>query len=127
MNEKALTPREQAFADAYRGNATQAALEAGYSPKSAGTLGYRLIKRANVRAEIDRQGRERSKAAIVSREEMQQFFSEVVRDTLLPLRERLHAAQLLGKTRGDFSEKLEVKGELSLLDLVRESMKDKSA
>lgn len=116
-----LTPREQDFANAYRGNSSQAALDAGCTPRSAPTMGYRMFRQPNVRAEIDRQVRERSKAAIVSRDEMQQFFSATIRDDKLPLRERLHAAQLLGKTRGDFSEKLEVKGELDIRTLLREA------
>lgn len=120
-----LTPRELEFANAYRGNATQAAIEAGCTHRSAPTMGHRMYKQPNVRAEIDRQGRERSKAAIVSREEMQQFLSATIRDDKLALRERLHAVQLLGKTRGDFSEKLEVKGDLTLHELVREAMERK--
>lgn len=117
-----LSPQHQAFCDAYRGNATQAAIDAGYSPRSAGTTGYRLLKDADVQREIDRQQRARSKAAIMSREEMQQLFSGTARDTKLSIRDRLTAAQLLGKTRGDFSEKLEVKGDLTLHELVRESL-----
>lgn len=116
-----LDRREQVFAEKYRGNASQAALEAGCTPASAGTMGWRMYGRPHVRAEIERLSKLRTDAAVMDREEMQRLFSATARDAMLPVRDRLFAAQLLGKTRGDFSEKLEVKGELSLLDLVRES------
>jgi phage terminase small subunit len=117
-----LNDREQAFVDAYRGNKKQAAIAAGYSEVSAGTCGVRLYNKPHVRAEIERQARARSKAAIMNREEMQRLFSATARDVHQSMRERLRAAELLGKTRGDFTEKLELKGELNVRDLVRESM-----
>lgn len=117
-----LNDREQAFVDAYRGNKTQAAIEAGYSTKTAGTIGARLYKKVHVQAEIRRQQLERQNAALMDRTEMQKLFSSTARDTKLSIRERLKAAELLGKSRGDFSTRLEVKGSLELHDLVRESI-----
>lgn len=117
-----LNDREQAFCDAYRGNKTQAAIEAGYSAKTAGTIGARLYKKVHVQAEIRRQQLERQSAAVMSRAELQELFSSTARDAKLPLRERLKAAELLGKSRGDFSTNINVKGDLTVHDLVREAM-----
>lgn len=51
-----LPAKRQRFVQEYRRdrNATQAAIRAGYSPKSAGTEGYRLLKDAEIVAEIQR-------------------------------------------------------------------------
>lgn len=53
--DSALTPRQQAFVDQYLidRNATQAAIRAGYSAKTAETQGPRLYRNAQVRAAID--------------------------------------------------------------------------
>ena len=51
---KPLTPRQHAFALAYlaSGNATRAALQAGYSPRSAAVQGFDLLKRPKIGAFI---------------------------------------------------------------------------
>ena len=46
----ALTAKQQAFVEAYCGNATEAALKAGYSPKTAYSQGQRLLKNDEVKA-----------------------------------------------------------------------------
>lgn len=115
-----LNDREQTFCDAYRGNKTQAAIEAGYSAKSAATIGVRLYKKVHVQAEIRRQQLERQSAAVMDRTEMQSLFSATARDTRIGLAVRLKAAELLGKTRGDFTTKVELHGDLH--DLVLEAI-----
>lgn len=49
-----LTVRERRFVEAYlvSGNATRAAKEAGYSPKSAYSIGQRVLKKAEVAAAL---------------------------------------------------------------------------
>lgn len=42
-------------------NATQAAIRAGYSTKAARSIGYELLKKPDIRAQIDRDMAERSK------------------------------------------------------------------
>lgn len=51
-----LNDRQRAFVDAYLANgfnATQAAIAAGYSPQSARTRGYDLVRNPDIRAHID--------------------------------------------------------------------------
>lgn len=59
---KELTPRQAAFVDEYLLdlNATQAAIRAGYSEKTAYSQGERLLKDAEISAEIDRRKIKRS-------------------------------------------------------------------
>lgn len=117
-----LTARQRAFADAFRGNASEAARAAGVSETNAAAQGYRWMNTPHVKAEVERQMAQRSSAAVKTRDELQSFWSQMIDDTMLPMRDRLRASELLGKSRGEFSDKLEVKGELQLTDLVRESM-----
>lgn len=58
-----LTDRQVQFVNEYMIdlNATQAAIRAGYSPRSAGTDGPRLLENAGVRARIDAAIAERSR------------------------------------------------------------------
>ncbi len=51
-----LTPKQQRFVDAYmKGmNATRAAIRAGYSPRSAYSTGERMLRNAEVGAEVER-------------------------------------------------------------------------
>jgi len=55
-NSPALNLRQKKFLEAYmlHGNATQAAITAGYSDKTAGQIGARLIKHVNIVGEIAR-------------------------------------------------------------------------
>lgn len=117
-----LNDRELAFVDAYRGNKTQAAIEAGYAPKNAGTQGQRLYQKTHVREAIRKAQQERHDAAVMDRIEMQKLFSSVARDQARPIALRLKAAELLGKTRGDFTSKLELQGNLTVHDLAREAL-----
>jgi len=57
-----LTPKQQTFVQEYLKdlNATQAAIRAGYSPKSAYSTGERLLRNAEVAAAVDKGKRERS-------------------------------------------------------------------
>ena len=50
-----MTPKQQAFVSEYLIdlNATQAAIRAGYSPKTAEQLGYQLLQHPSVRAAVD--------------------------------------------------------------------------
>lgn len=58
-----MTSKQKTFCDEYLIdlNATQAAIRAGYSPKSAKEQGSRLLTNANVRTHIDKSLAERSK------------------------------------------------------------------
>lgn len=59
----ALTKKNKVFCDEYLIdlNATQAAIRAGYSVKSAGSIGSELLQKPETRARIDRAMAERSK------------------------------------------------------------------
>lgn len=58
-----LTKKNEVFCEEYLIdlNATQAAIRAGYSPNTAGSIGFELLKKPEIRARIDAEMAERSK------------------------------------------------------------------
>lgn len=110
----ALTVRQQAFINAYTGNATEAAIKAGYSADSAHVQGVRLLKDDNIMAAIHARNEEAQKPLIASREARQKFWSEVMLDPEQEMQHRLKAAELLGKSECDFSERLQIDGSVEV-------------
>jgi len=104
-----LTPKRQRFVDAYTGeamgNATEAARIAGYA--HPGEEGYRLLKNARVQAEVQRLSQPAKQAAIATREERLAFYTAMMRGDAQD-KDRLKAAELLGKVQGDFIERQQV-------------------
>lgn len=76
-----LTPKQKAFADEYikYGNATEAAKNAGYSEKTAYSIGQRLLKNVEVFGYIAERQKEIDSGRICSLKEIQEFRSRVVR------------------------------------------------
>lgn len=112
-----LTPKQQAFVDAYAGNGTSAARAAGYAGDDAtlATTASRLLKKAEVRAALDKRVAvvEQAKADVVAaagriatRVERQAFWTQVMCDVKADLRERLKASELLGRSFADFTDTL---------------------
>ena len=110
----ALNAMRQAFVEAFCGNATEAALKAGYSPKTAYSQGQRLLKNVEVKAAIAARQAPNSAARIADRQERQSFWTHVMRDPDEDMRNRLKAAELLGKSECDFAERVEVSGEMDI-------------
>lgn len=105
-----LTTKQRRFVDAYDGNATQAAIAAGYSPKTARAIGKENLTKPLILAEIKARDTIRSTPLIANRAERQQFWSSVMRDKEQMMRDRLKAAELLGKSEADFVERQEITG-----------------
>ena len=76
-----LTLKQQRFADEYiiSGNATKAAIEAGYSEKYAATNTDKLLKNTNIKAYIDERLAELEDAKIAKQEEFLKYLTSVMR------------------------------------------------
>ena len=105
-----LTDKQQRFVDAYNGNATQAAIAAGYSEKTARSMGRENLTKPYILAEIRSREVKRRTPMIASREERQAFWSATMRDTGEDMKNRLKASELLGKSEADFVERQEISG-----------------
>lgn len=74
-----LTPKQQRFVDEYLIdlNATQAAIRAGYSPKTAKEQGARLLSKANIQAEIQKRQRKTEAKLEISQERIIQELASI--------------------------------------------------
>lgn len=134
-----LTLKQQRFADEYiiSGNATQAAIKAGYSKRTAGVIADENLKKPKIRAYIDERLAELENAKIAKQDEVLRYLTDVMRaesvsETVVvegtgegcsearrmqkrpEERERLKAAELLGKRYGLFTDRVESDVDMAL-------------
>ena len=122
--EQKLNDRQWKFVEAYDGNATAAARLAGYSAHSAEVTGAKLLRNPKVAAAIrERQGRE-SQERIASRQQRQVFWTEVMTNAKGDMKDRLKASELLGKSEGDFLDKVHHTGALETVIVIKEDVTD---
>lgn len=112
----ALTPKQQAFVEAYDGNGTAAARAAGYkgSEQTLASVAYENLRKPDVVAAIQARRVPVSESRIASREERQAFWTATMRDTEAELNGRLKASELLGKSEADFVERHQHSGGVSV-------------
>lgn len=101
-----MTPKQQAFCDYYiaSGNATEAAEKAGYSKKTAYSIGSENLNKPEIQSYIQERVLKAQKSRIATAEEILEYLSGVVRNTEETTRERTKAAELLGKRYALFEE-----------------------
>lgn len=78
---KKLTIKQKKFADEYikTGNATQAAINAGYSKKTAGQVGAENLKKPYIKAYIDKKLSKLEEESIAESKEVLQYLTSVLR------------------------------------------------
>lgn len=130
MKQKKLTPKQQAFAEYYieSGNATESAVKAGYSKRTAQQIGTENLSKPVIKSYIDEKLAEISSNRIADATEVLETLTAIVRGesrsaTLIGIgegaqmienemppstAERIRAAELLGKRYKLFTEKAEV-------------------
>jgi len=131
--EKKLTLKQQRFADEYiiSGNATQSAIEAGYSKKYANTNASKLLQNTTIKRYIDEQLEILKNERVADQQEVLEYLTSIVRgeqteQTLrgvgegaqeidnidVSAKDRIKAAELLGKRYGIWTDKTELTGEI---------------
>ena len=114
-----LKPKELTFAEEWlkTTNATQSAIKAGYSARTAYSAGNRLLKKVDVKQYIDERLAEMQESSIADTNEVMQFLSSTMRGDIPDqfgldpaLNDRLKAAELLGKRYKLFTDKQEISG-----------------
>ena len=107
-----LTTKQRRFIEAYDGNATKAAIAAGYSPKWADRQAYTLIEKNGEIREAIRQREERQRSELIAdRVKRQMFWSRTMNDGSESMTARLKASELLAKSEGDFLERIQAQVE----------------
>lgn len=121
----AMNARQKRFCDEYLidCNATQAAIRAGYSPKTAKVTGVKMLTNANLKAYIDEQLERIHNEKTADAQEVLEYLTAVMRgqhteqtlrligdgvqkiaDIDVSAKERLKAAELIGKRYGMFKD-----------------------
>ncbi|BBK61863.1 terminase small subunit [Amedibacterium intestinale] len=140
MNVTKMTNKQKRFCDEYLIdlNATQSAIRAGYSPKTARFIGQENLTKPNIKAYIEERMAEKEKELIASQDEVLRYLTSVMRgqseseivvvegcgDGVSQAvkvkkapdeRERLKAGELLAKRYGILSDKVNIEGAIPVV------------
>lgn len=94
-----LSLKQQKFCEYYvqSGNATEAAIKAGYSEKSARVTASKMLTFANIQKYINELKNVSRSERIASATEILEFFTSVMKDNSAALKDRIKAAENLAK------------------------------
>ena len=83
--ERKLTTKQKIFCDEYlkSGNAKEAAIKAGYSPKTAKSIGQENLTKPDLKAYIDAKMVEIESHKIADAKEVLEFYTKVLRDEVV--------------------------------------------
>lgn len=121
-----LTLKELAFIDAYlgvcKGNGTAAVLHAGYQIKrtSAASEAHRLLRKPQIRKEIERRKRNRSLSEIADADERDTILTRIARGARYPS-DRIAAIKELNRCSGRHSMTHRHSGHVTLEQILAES------
>lgn len=140
-----LSIKQKRFADEYiiSGNATQSAIIAGYSKKYAATNTDKLLKNTNIKNYIDERLKELEDKAIAKQEEVLRYLTSVMRGeheeevlygvgegvqstrhVEVGAKDRIKAAELLGKRYGTWTDKVDTNINLPTIISGSEKLED---
>lgn len=129
--KKKLTQKQQRFVDEYiiSGNATQAAIKAGYSKRSAYSVGQENLRKPVIKAALDKRNAEIKSEKTADMTEVMEYLTSVMRgeqtesvatakgiydDVEVSAKDRIKAAELIGKRHGAWTDKKEINGSLDI-------------
>jgi phage terminase small subunit len=126
-----VTDKQKRFCDEYLidCNATQAAIRAGYSPKTAYSIGEENLKKPELKTYIDERLEQLRSEKIADAQEVLEYLTSVMRgehteqvlrldgdgvqvvdSVQTPTRDKLKAAELIGKRYGMFKDAVDLGG-----------------
>ena len=128
---KGLTQKQRRFIDEYiiSGNATQAAIKAGYSKKTAAVTATENLRKPNIKAEIQARNAEIQSEKTADMTEVMEYLTSVMRGEQtesvatskgifsgveVSAKDRIKAAELIGKRNGAWTDKKELTGDLKI-------------
>lgn len=124
-----LNDQQIAFCEHYVAtlNATQAAIDAGYSEKTARQQGSRLLTNVYIKAFIDALLEELEDQRIAKADEVMKFLTAAMRGEIKDsfdldpsLQDRMKAAELLGKRYKLFTDRHEIEGKLEPVTIIND-------
>lgn len=114
---KEITAKQKKFCEYYIGcgNATEAALKAGYKESYARDQIHKLLQKVGICRYIEELNKKIEKNKIASITEIQEFWTGILKSENYKITDRLKASELLGKSKGAFLDRLEVDGGVSIV------------
>ncbi len=126
-----MTQKQRRFIDEYiiSGNATQAAIKAGYSKKTARKIGQENLTKPDIKAAIEKRNAEIRSEKTADMTEVMEYLTSVMRgeqtesvatskgvysNVEVSAKDRIKAAELIGKRNGAWTDKKEINGDLSI-------------
>jgi phage terminase small subunit len=111
-----LTTKQRKFVRLYCGNATEAARLAGYygDDNALAQIGHENLRKPYIAEAIQKRETEEMTPLIASRQDRQEFWTEVADNPILEMSERLRASELLAKSEGDFLTRVEHSGNIGV-------------
>lgn len=128
---KKLTLKQQRFVDEYiiSGNATQAAIKAGYSKKTANRIATENLSKPVIKTAIDKRNAEIQSEKTMDMQEVMELLASIARgetteetvtnkgdviETATRNSDKLKALELIGKRFGAWTDKKEISGNLDI-------------
>ena len=126
-----LTQKQQRFVDEYiiSGNATQAAIKAWYSKKTAAVTATENLRKPNIKAAIEKRNAEIQSEKTADMTEVMEYLTSVMRgeqtesvatakgvyeDVEVSAKDRIKAAELIGKRHGAWTDKKVISGDVQI-------------
>lgn len=125
LDPDGLTPKQRAFVEHYDGeDGAAAARAAGISgnDRDHRRLAAMFLRNPKVKNAIARRGFKMKPMEVASKEERQKFYTQVMFDKNQTMKDRLKAAELLGRCYGDFIDRVEHSGKMDLASMVLASI-----
>lgn len=138
-----LSVKQKRFADYYieTGNATEAAIRAGYSKKTARFIGNENLTKPHIKAYIDERLKEMDEKRIAKAKEVMEYLTRVMRGEeteevvvmegvgegisrpvtvkkQVSAKERIKAAELIGKRYAMWTEKQQIGGNIGVVQII---------
>lgn len=126
-----LTQKQQRFVDEYiiSGNATQAAIKAGYAKKAAYRTGADNLKKPQIKSALEKRNAEIQSEKTADMTEVMEYLTSVMRgeqtesvatakgvyeDVEVSAKDRIKAAELIGKRHGAWTDKKVISGDVQI-------------
>jgi phage terminase small subunit len=121
-----LTPKQLAFADHYLscGNSAEAVRLAGYQTKYPGKIGYQLLENPRIADFITAHAQKERKLRILNAEERQHILSSIAADKKNLNVDRIRAIDTLNKMFGEYLNRTELTGSLTVPMIIDDIPKD---
>lgn len=109
-----LSKQRKLFCEYYKStnNATESAIKAGYSKKTAYSIGHNLLKSVDVQNYLNELTKTDDNSRIMNMQQIQAFWASVVNDKKAKLSDRLKASEYIAKSNATFITKAEISGKV---------------